>query len=72
MYSHVKRHKAMQQKETMDLVKMICSFINPAACKKLFMDTEVEEVENVGFWDDLKKIDPKMDPAKYKEYVEEE
>ena len=62
----------MQQKEAFDLAKLICSFINPSACKKLFLDKDVEEVENTGFWDDLKKIDPKMDPAKYAEYIDEE
>lgn len=52
-----------------DLAKLICSFINPHAAEKHF-SPEVETVENTGFYDDLKKIDPKFDKSQYEDIVE--
>lgn len=52
-----------------DLANLICAFVNPSAAKALF--TEPEFVENLGFLDDLKKLDPKFDASKYSDLLED-
>lgn len=53
-----------------DMVKLICSFINPAGAKEFFMPPET--VENTGFAFDLAAMDPNFDISKYSEYMEME
>lgn len=51
-----------------DLAQMLCAFINPTMSHKLF--TKPEVTENSGFFDDLKKIDPKFDSANYDDVLD--
>ena len=69
LYSHIKRQQAMRYKEMHDLAKMICAFINPGMAKEWF--TKPVTVENTGFLEDMKKIDPSFDSEKYKTFLEE-
>ena len=52
-----------------DLVKLVCSFINPTAAEAYF-SVKPESVENTGFAEDLKKLDPNFDESKYSEVLE--
>lgn len=38
--------------------RLLCSFINPEAAKRVFTEGEVSDSE--GFLEDLKKLDPKI------------
>jgi len=70
MYTHLKRLERKKANETYDIVKLICTFINYQMAKEYF--TPPETVENEGFMDDIKNIDPNFDEEKYKEYLEVE
>ena len=70
LYAHIKRDERRKYNENYDLVKLMCSFINYAMAKEMF--TEPEHTENVGFLDDLKKLDPNFNPAKYEDILSEE
>lgn len=52
-----------------DMVKMLCSFINPHAAE-VYFSPKIEVVENTGFYDDLKAIDPKFNRKEYEDIVE--
>ena len=52
-----------------NLAELICSFINPTAAENFFA-VKPESVENVGFLDDMKKIDPRFDESKYADILE--
>ena len=69
IYAHIKRGQVAETKKMYDLAKLICSFINPEAAKSLFQ-TPVDTVENVGFLDDIRKIDPNFDESKYSEMMD--
>jgi len=70
MYAHVKRHDRLKLKEAHDLAKLVCTFINPRMSQKMFTE-KAEPVENVGFYEDLKKIDPNFDKSKYEDIIED-
>ena len=55
-YAHVKRGESKRREQDMDLVKLLCSFIDPKRAKDMFSQAEVSESE--GFMDDIKKMDP--------------
>jgi hypothetical protein len=69
LYAHVKRHELLKRDQMHDLANFICAFINPGAAKALF--TEPEFVENTGFLDDLKNLDPRFDASKYSDLLED-
>ena len=70
MYAHLKKIERRNHNQMYDLAKMVCSFVNYNMAKAVF--TEPETVENTGFLDDLKKLDPNFDEAKYSEYLDTE
>ena len=53
-----------------DLVNLVCAFIDPGKAKQML--TKPEVVENAGFLDDLKSIDPNFDSSKYSDLLESE
>ena len=69
MYTRLKSHESKQYARMYDLVKLICSFINPEAAGEFF-STKPESVENAGFYDDLRNLDPKFDKSKYTDMLE--
>ena len=69
MYTHLKKHEGRQQKQMYDLAKLICSFVNPGAAEDFF-SVKPESIENVGFVDDMKKLDPNFDISKYEDMLE--
>lgn len=69
MYTHLKRHERREYKKMYDLVKLVCSFINPAAAEQHFL-AKAETVENTGFLDDIRRMDPSFDASKYEDVLE--
>jgi len=62
-YAHVKRAQKQRRDEAMSIVKLVCSFINPTAAKKVFTEPDVSV--STGFFDDMRAIDPNFDPSNY-------
>ena len=55
----------------MDLVKLICTFLDPSAAKKIFNENETSVVENTGFDDDLASLNAsEEDLKKINEFLE--
>jgi hypothetical protein len=69
MYARLRKKEREQYNQMYDLAKLICSFVNPEAAKTYF-STKPETIENAGFYDDLKKLDPNFDASKYTEMLE--
>jgi hypothetical protein len=69
MYTRLKKHEEARHKDMYDLAKLICSFINPKGAAEHF-SAKPESVENVGFYDDLKAIDPNFDADNYADMLE--
>ena len=68
-YAHLKKHERRQYEKMYDLAKMVCSFINPTAAEAHF-SVKPETIENTGFLDDIRKMDPKFKPDQYADLLE--
>jgi hypothetical protein len=69
MYARLKKHEMRTEKKMNDMMKLICSFINPSAASSMFRPDE-ESIENTGFYDDIKRMDPNFDKSKYEDVLE--
>ena len=69
MYTHIKRREKIERNRIENVVKTVCSFINPAAAKTVFDKSKAETSVNTGFLEDLKKLNPGFDPSKYEDVL---
>jgi len=63
LYMNIKKHRAEENKKFENAVKMLCTFINPEAAKKVFSDSIT--MDSDGFEKDMKSIDPNFDYAAF-------
>ena len=68
-YAHIKRRQRIEEEKRLDLVRLICTFINPQAADKVF-GGEREPVENSGFIEDMKSLSPGFDAEKFEEILD--
>ena len=69
MYAQVRKDEKKQYDMSYNLVKLVCSFINPERAQRMF--TEGEHINNEGFAEDLKSFDPNFKEDTYSDVLEE-
>lgn len=70
MYKHIKESERRGDEKLLEAVKLICSYIDPKRAYEQFGTKEV--TDNVGFFDDLKALDPNFDPKNFDDVLGDE
>jgi hypothetical protein len=68
LYTHVKRRELLDRDSLEQSVRLLCTFVNPQMSREVFEPKEA--VDNDGFMDDMKAIDPNFKSSEYEDVLE--